>query len=38
MKHYRPVMSFDEEVARLDRDLQRGDEAAAATSGLTILR
>lgn len=29
MKSYRPVMSFDEEVARLDRDLQRGDEAAA---------
>ncbi len=31
MKHYRPAMSFDEEVARLDRDLQRGDEAAAVT-------
>lgn len=29
MKGYRPVMSFPEDVARLDRDLQRGDEAAA---------
>jgi len=31
MKSYRPVMSFGEETARLDRDLQRGDEAAAVT-------
>jgi hypothetical protein len=29
MKGYKPVMSFDEETARLDRDFQRGDEAAA---------
>lgn len=29
MKNYRPAMSFDEEVASQDRDLQRGDEAAA---------
>jgi ubiquinone/menaquinone biosynthesis C-methylase UbiE len=29
MKGYEPVMSFDEEVARLDRDFQRGDEIAA---------
>ena len=29
MKNYRPAMSFDEEVARQDRDLQRGDEAVA---------
>ena len=29
MKDYEPVMSFDEEVARKDRDYRRGDEAAA---------
>jgi SAM-dependent methyltransferase len=29
MKGYEPVMSFGEEVARRDRDLQRGDETAA---------
>ena len=29
MKDYKPVMSFGEEVARLDRDFRRGDEIAA---------
>jgi SAM-dependent methyltransferase len=29
MKDYEPVMSFDEEVARKDRDFRRGDEVAA---------
>ena len=29
MKDYEPAMSFDEDVARLDRDFQRGDEIAA---------
>lgn len=29
MKRYQPVMSFDEDYARRDRDLQRGDETAA---------
>lgn len=29
MKGYKPVMSFGEDVARLDRDFQRGDEVAA---------
>jgi len=31
MKGYAPVMSFGEETARQDLDLQRGDEAAAVT-------
>jgi hypothetical protein len=29
MKGYKPVMSFDEDTARLYRDFQRGDETAA---------
>lgn len=29
MKDYQPALSFDEEVARLDRDFQRGDETEA---------
>jgi SAM-dependent methyltransferase len=29
MKGYKPVESFDEHVARSDRDFQRGDENAA---------
>ena len=29
MKGYKPVMSFGEDVAQLDRDFQRGDEIAA---------
>lgn len=29
MEGYQPAMSFNEDVARLDRNLQRGDEAAA---------
>jgi len=29
MKGYAPVMTFGEEIARQDRDFQRGDEAAA---------
>jgi hypothetical protein len=29
MKDYKPVMSFDEDVARSDRDFVRGDEVAA---------
>ncbi len=29
IKNYKPVMSFDEDVARRDRDFQRGDELAA---------
>lgn len=31
MKSYEPVMSFSKDVARLDRDFQRGDEIAAVT-------
>ena len=31
MKGYQPVISFGEDVARLDRDFQRGDEMAAVT-------
>ena len=29
MKDYDPTMSFDEDVAKAYRDLQRGDEVAA---------
>jgi SAM-dependent methyltransferase len=29
MRDYKPVMSFDEDVARMDRDYRRGDETAA---------
>jgi hypothetical protein len=29
IKGYQPVMSFDEDYARRDRDFQRGDEMAA---------
>ena len=31
IKGYQPVMSFSEDYARMDRDFQRGDEAAAVT-------
>ena len=30
MKGYEPIMSFGEDVARRDRDVQRGDESVAA--------